>query len=230
MRHVHQRLDVVHDRGLAEQPRLNGEGRLVPWLAAQSLDRVEERGLFPADVSAGAAPDLDVESDASAENVLTEQTRRACLRECLLDTRGGERILAANVEVAQLTARREAGDRHRLDERERILFHENAILERSRLGLVGVAHEVVRSRRLLRHCLPLASSRERRAATPQQLRRCDFGDHALGADLECLPECLIAARRAVCGEARRVDVADTLREECVLRVVILSAPRARRIG
>ena len=60
--HVDQRLDVVDQRGLAEQPDLDRERRLVPRLAAVALDRVEDRRLLAADVGAGAAEELDVEA------------------------------------------------------------------------------------------------------------------------------------------------------------------------
>ena len=59
--HVDQGLDVVDQRGLAEQADLDRERRLVAGLAAEALDRVEDRGLLAADVGAGAAEQLDVE-------------------------------------------------------------------------------------------------------------------------------------------------------------------------
>ena len=82
-----------------------------------------------------------------------------------------ERILAADVDEAVLAAGRERGDRHRLDERERIALHQHAVLERAGLGLVGVADEVVRPRRLRRAPPPTCAGRERRAAAAEQLRR-----------------------------------------------------------
>ena len=66
-----------------------------------------------------------------------------------------ERVLGADVDEALRAARREAGDRHRLDERERVALHQHAVLERARLRLVGVADDVVRLRRLARDGLPL---------------------------------------------------------------------------
>jgi hypothetical protein len=61
VRHVGQRLDVVDDGRLAEQPDLDRERRLVARLAALALDRFEQGGLLAADVGAGATPQLDVE-------------------------------------------------------------------------------------------------------------------------------------------------------------------------
>ena len=52
--HVDQRLDVVDERRLAEQADIDGERRFGARLAAEPLDRVEQRRLLAADVGAGA--------------------------------------------------------------------------------------------------------------------------------------------------------------------------------
>ncbi len=93
---------------------------------------------------------------------------------------GRERVFAADVQKALLRAGREARDRHRLDQRERIVLHEHAVLERPRLGLVGVAHQVVRAPRGARDRVPLAASRERRAAAAHEPRLGDLAGHAGG--------------------------------------------------
>ena len=87
-RHVGQRLDVVDDRRLAEQAGLHRERRLVPRLAAMPFDRVEDRGLFAADVRAGAAADLDVEGEAAAEDVRAEEAVAPGLVDRVLDALG----------------------------------------------------------------------------------------------------------------------------------------------
>src|SRR5206468_11585513 len=137
---------------------------LVARLAAEAFDRVEESGLLAADVGAGPAARLDVEGESLAHHVRAQQTSRARSRERRLDALEGQRIFTPDVDVALLAARRERGDRHRFDEGERILFHENAILERAGLRFVGVADEVVRARGLLRDGFPLPARRERGAA------------------------------------------------------------------
>ena len=63
-RDVHEGLDVVDHRRLAEQAGLNREGRLVARLAALPLDRVEQGRLFAADIGACAATKLHVEREA----------------------------------------------------------------------------------------------------------------------------------------------------------------------
>ena len=115
---------------------------------------------------------------------------------------GRERVLAADVEEASLAARGEAGDGHRLDDRERILLHQHAVLERARLGLVGVADDVVRAHGRLRDGLPLAPRGESRAAATDELRVVISRIDARGAEVERAPQRLVAAVRAVIVEAR----------------------------
>src|SRR4029077_19269626 len=130
------------------------------------------------------AANLDVEPNASAEDVIAEESVRVRLGDRARETFGADRVFAANVEKAALAAGREPGDRHRLDDRERIAVEQHAILERPRLGFVGVADEIVRTRRLLRDRFPFASGRERRAAATHKLRIEHLADHGVRADLK----------------------------------------------
>ena len=56
------------------------------------------------------------------------------------------------------------------DDGERIALQEDPVLERPRLGLVGVADQVVGLGRLRRHRRPFSPRRERRAAATDQSR------------------------------------------------------------
>src|SRR5262249_4833698 len=67
-RDVGESFHVVDHGWRVKQTRLRGEGMLVGWLATESLDGIEERGFFAADVSACATAKFDVESKAGAEN------------------------------------------------------------------------------------------------------------------------------------------------------------------
>ncbi len=127
-------------------------------------------------------------------------------------------------------AGRERGDRHRLDEGERVLFHEDAILERARLGFVGVAHQVVRRRRPGADGVPLPSGGERGAAAAHQPRGGDFGHYRLGAHRERLLERREAARGAVRLEARGIDVSDTTKQAEVGRRLAEPRLRGRSVG
>src|SRR5690348_2272317 len=72
-RNVRQCLDVVHDGRQSEQSGLHGKWRLVPRLAAKSLDRVEDRRFLTTDVRARSTTNLDVEMNAAAEDVLPKE-------------------------------------------------------------------------------------------------------------------------------------------------------------
>ena len=84
----------------------------------------------------------------------------------------------------------------------------DAVLERAGLGLVGVAHEVVRLGRLGGDRGPLAAGREGGAAAAHELRGGDLGDDRLRADLERPRQGRVAAVGAVVVEGRRIDDAD----------------------
>ena len=61
--------------GLPKTPDLHRERRLVAGLAPEAFDRVEDRGLFAADVRPAAAPDLDVEPNAVPHDVGAKEAR-----------------------------------------------------------------------------------------------------------------------------------------------------------
>ena len=105
--HVDQRLDVVDHGRLAEQAALDRERRLVARLAAVALDRVEERRLLAADVRAGAVAQLDVERTPRPRMSSPSRPRVARLLDRVLEPALGERVLAAQVQVAVLAAGRE---------------------------------------------------------------------------------------------------------------------------
>src|SRR5205085_6986923 len=222
-----ERLDVVHDSRLSEQSYLDRERRLVARLAPVPLDRLEESRLLAADIRAGADAELDVEGEAGAHDVAAEQSSRARVRERVLQALVRERILGAHVDVAALAAGRVRGDRHRLEECERVALHEHAVLERAGLGLVGVAHQEMRVGRLMRDGLPLDARRERGTAAAEQARLYDFAQHARRTELDGPPQRGIAAVRPVRVERFRVHSRTDAPEEPEAR---LAGLRERRSG
>src|SRR5690606_12157500 len=67
-RHRRQREHVVDDCRLAEEALDGRQRRLVPNQAALAFEALEQRGLFAADVGAGAEADIDVEGLAAADD------------------------------------------------------------------------------------------------------------------------------------------------------------------
>ncbi len=81
--------------------------------------------------------------------------------------------LAADVDVGDLRADGPAADEAALEERVRVALHQDVVLERARLALVGVAADVLRQRRVLEDELPLEAGRKARPAAAAQSRRLD---------------------------------------------------------
>src|SRR5207245_3923427 len=130
-RNVDEGFDVVDDGRLAEQAGLRGERRLVARLAAVALDRIEQRGFLAANISASAAAQLDIKAQAAAENVMAQQSVGASRGDGVPEPFSGQRIFAANVDVALLRVGGERRDGHALDDGERISLHHDAVFERA---------------------------------------------------------------------------------------------------
>src|SRR5439155_20788151 len=197
---------------LAEEARLHRERRLVARLAALPLDRVEERRLLAADVGAGAAADLDVEAEPLPQDIVAEEAAGPGLLDGALQALDRQRVLAADIDEAALAGGGAGGDGHRLEERERVLFHQDAVFEGAGLRLVGVADEIVRAHRLARHRLPFPSGREGGAAATDQLRVEDLAQDPLGAERDGPAQRRVAAVRAVVVEALGIRQSDALQE------------------
>ena len=189
-----QGLDVVHQRGAAEEAELGDEGRAVARLARLAFERLDQRRLLAADVGAGAATQHDEAGRGEAGGLE--------LADRLAQYRVQAGVFVAQVEV----------DRRRVDgERARQRAFEHpvrrglqivAVLEGARLAFVGVDHEVAR-RGAGAHRLPLARGREAGAAQPAQagfgepgLKRVDGGRAAAQALHQG-----VAAGGAIGGEA-----------------------------
>src|SRR5579859_3715482 len=95
---VHQSLDVVHCRRLAEQSGLGRKGRLVARFATIAFDGIKQRGFFTADIRSGAAPDFYVESKRRAKNSLAKKSVRSSRLHRFIQTIGSQRILSPNVD------------------------------------------------------------------------------------------------------------------------------------
>jgi hypothetical protein len=141
-----------------------------------------------------------------------------------------QRVFAADVEVALRASGCESRDGHRLDQRERIALHQDAILEGPGFRFVGVANQVVRTRRLRAHGLPLAAGWKSGSAPADQLRCGHLGDHRLGSHLDGTLERAIATGRSVLVEARRIDSADTPQQVKPGGWLLNARTRRRRIG
>ena len=151
--HPVQRLHVVLEGRAAEQPDLRDIGRTQPRLTALALDRFDHRGLFAADVGAGAAAEMELGNPA--RRIRLER------RELALEDGAAAVILVAQVDIDGVDANRPGGDDRAFEKAMRVALEVVAILERARLALVDVDRHQARSR-FRRYDLPLAAGRESR--------------------------------------------------------------------
>src|SRR5439155_19183632 len=87
-------VDIIDACGLVEQAGFGRVRRLVARLAAITFDGVEQRGLLSANVSARAAPQLDVEAESATENMVSQQAACAARRNGVSDAPCRERVFA----------------------------------------------------------------------------------------------------------------------------------------
>ncbi len=144
---------------MAEQSDLRHVRRAQPRHAALALDRFDHRGLFAADVGAGAAPQMD----------RRQRARRIFLQrgDLALEYRAAARVLVAQVNIDLGNLRRPRRDHHAFEKAVRIALEVIAVLERSRLALVDIDGHQAR-RAFAAQNAPLAAGRKTRAAEPAQ--------------------------------------------------------------
>ena len=100
------------------------------------------------------------QSNPSPITFLPTYPLRVRLFELLLEHVLHVKELAADVDVGDLRADRVARNQAALEEQMRVALHQQVILERAGLALVGVADDVFRLRRVLDDELPLHAGRE----------------------------------------------------------------------
>ena len=93
-------------------------------------------------------------------------------------------VFDAKVDVAFGRPNGNCGDRHSLDENERIAFHEHAVRERAGIALVRVAGDVLLIGGLIEHSLPFDAGWKGRAAASAQPGIDHFLHDRGGADPE----------------------------------------------
>ena len=199
------RADVVHLRRRVVEPLHRRERRPRARLAAAALERIEQRRLLAADVRAGAAVDDDAD--------VAEQPGRLRLVDRRLHDLVLGQVLAADVDEDVLRLDRVRGDQAALDQPVRHLVHHLAVLERARLGLVGVDDDVLRLRRLARDQRRLPADREAGAAAAAQVRRSTSPRSAAsGVIARAFASAVVAADRAVLVELGQVALVGVLQE------------------
>ena len=186
MGHAAERLDVVDDRWLAESPLDGRERRLDPRPASLPFQALDQAGLLAADVGARAAMQPDVEVEPRPVNVLAQVAGGACFGDGRFENAIRLDVFESQVKISRRRLGRKAGDQDPLDQLVGIFLHQQAIIERRRLALVGVdAHE--RFLPVLGKESPLETAWKAGAAATAELRVLDDRDHRVGIRRQRLP-------------------------------------------
>ena len=197
VRHTSQGLDIVDHRRLAERALDRRKRRLDPRPAALAFEALDQSGLLAADVRPGAPVNIDLEVESTPVNILAEVTGLASLGNRLFEDSIAVDVLEPDVDVSRGRLGREAGDQNAFEKLVGVQLHQQPVVERRRLGLVGVdAHE--RLFPIFRKKRPLQARREPRATTTAQLGILDDAGHLVGVELgQGLASRLIATARLI---------------------------------
>src|SRR5258706_4487473 len=155
LRHVHEGLDVIDDRGLLPQTGLDRKGWLVARLGAVAFNGFHESSFFPTDVAARADENFQIKIEAAAEDVRPKKTISIAVADFLRQDFFLKRILVTNIDDAALCAGDECRNHHALDQKMREMRHDEAIFNRSGFAFVGVTDDVLHGIGLLAHKIPL---------------------------------------------------------------------------
>jgi hypothetical protein len=202
-RHRRQRQHVVDHGGAAEQTGMGRQRRLCPHDPAPAFEAFEQRGLFAADIGAGAH--LDVEPMGRAGHGLAEQPLSARDGDRRRHRRDRMGVFRTDVDIPLGRADGDAGDDHPLDQDEGIALHDHAVGKGSTVALVGVADDVLLWRRRLRNRPPLDTGRKTGAAPPAQARLNYLFDDTGGSERQRALQSGQAAMGAIVGNRTRID-------------------------
>ena len=216
VRRDRDRLDIVDGGRAAIEPDIGRERRLQPRLALLAFEAFQQRGLFAADIGAGAVGDVEVERPA-VDIVLADQLRLIGLIDRGLQMLALADELAAHIDVADMRAHREAREQAALDQQMRIVPHDLAVLAGAGLGLVGIDHEIARPAvgRFLRHERPFQAGRKARPAAAAQAGGLHLVDDPVAALVDDRLGAVPGAAAARTLEAPVVEAVEVL-EDAVL--------------
>ena len=163
--------------GLRNAPFDGGKRRLDARPGPLAFQAFDQPGLFAADVGRRAAVQINIEREVAAEDVLAEIAGGVALVDRGLQPLVAQRILVAEIEVGRGGPRGVAAEDDAFEHLVRIVFHQDAIVERARLALVGVDAHVDRAGMVLGQEGPLQPGGKTGAAAAAQAAGLDHFDH-----------------------------------------------------
>src|SRR5215469_13977658 len=157
--HPEERLDIVAQGRSAEEPDLRRERRTLARQAAFALNAFEHRRFFTADISAGAAAQVDAR--------MARQRRPLYRRDLAFKDRAALWVLVAQIDICLCRLDDPGSDQHPFEKAMRVGLKEVPVLERTGLAFVAIDREQAR-RRFLQYQAPLPPGRKPGAAETTQ--------------------------------------------------------------
>ena len=187
-------LDVVDVGGLAPEAFLRGERRPRMGTAGKAFKRGDEGCFFAADECSCALHQLDVEVEATIEDVVAEQAVFACLLDGAVEAAHGQRIFGADVDDSFCGAHHVCADDHAFEQGVRVAFDLVAVHVGAGVAFVGVADDVFDVGLGFGEEVPLVTGEEARATAATKAGCFDLLDYGVFAAVDQdLVEGLIAA-------------------------------------
>ena len=191
--------------GWPNSPSIAGSGGLARTVPRLPSRLSQQRGLLAADIRAGAEPHLQREMAAGAADVVAQIPGGGGRRDRTLQRAEGVRIFGAAVDEALGGIDCQPGDRHALDQAERIALHQHAVGEGAAVALVGIADDVALLRRSQANGVPLDPGGEPGATPAAQSGQLHHVDDRRAVHGQRPVEPGIAAMGPVVGHAQRID-------------------------
>ncbi len=166
---------------------------------------MDQRRFLAADEGARPVADLDVEVEAGAQDVLSQQAVFPGLGDGDLEPVDGKRILRPDIDQAMVRVDAVPADHHRFDDGIRIAFHDGPVHEGSRVALVGITHDILVGRVELAGDLPLHAGRETGAAAAAKSGGLDIRQHVQAVPFQTVRQGLVAVTGNVLQDVFRVD-------------------------
>ena len=176
-RQVGEGLDVVDQRGVAEQAALGRIGRAEAGDAAAALDRLQERGLLAADEGPGPLENVELQLQRMPRRQAAEQVPLPEAVQGLVHPLDGKGVFRPHVDDGLRGAHRVGRDRHPLDDPVGERLHEHAVHEGPRVAFVAVADHVLGRVGRLPHDAPLHARGKTGPAPSPQPALADLLDH-----------------------------------------------------
>ncbi len=138
-------LDVVHDGRAHVEPEHGGKIRwLDPRIGALALEGFDQSRFLAANVSTGAAINVNIDIEPGAEDVVSQEPVLACFFDCAFEDFRTLREFASYIYVRRPGIEGVAGNRDSFQQLVRVFVNDVAVFERARLGFVSVTNQIDR--------------------------------------------------------------------------------------